>query len=50
MNNTFSLEQRSKSGNLDSNMLLRQYKFRFDGSVYGNQSSKPENKKESNSY
>ena len=25
MNNTFSLEQISKTGNLDSNMILRQY-------------------------
>ena len=27
MNNTFSLEQISKTGNLDSNLILRQYKL-----------------------
>ena len=27
MNNTFSLEQISKSGNLDSNLIFRQYKL-----------------------
>ena len=27
MNNTFSLEQISKTGNLDSNLILRHYKL-----------------------
>ena len=27
MNNTFSLEQISKTGNLDANLILRQYKL-----------------------
>ena len=27
MNNTFSLEQRSKTGNLHSNLIIRQYKL-----------------------
>ena len=27
MNNTFSLEQISKTGNFDSNLILRQYKL-----------------------
>ena len=27
MNNTFSLEQISKTGNLDSNLILRQYEL-----------------------
>ena len=27
MTNTFSLEQLSKTGNLDSNLMLRQYKL-----------------------
>ena len=31
MNNTFSLEQISKTGNLDANLIIRQYKLDING-------------------
>ena len=36
INNTFSLEQISKTGNLDANLILRQYKLDIMCQIYGN--------------
>ena len=41
MKNTFSLQQMSQTGNLDSNLILRQYKFDPMAWFYGKKSMNP---------
>ena len=44
MNNTFSLQQMSQTGNLDSNLLLRHYKLDLMARFKGRKSMNPNSK------
>ena len=46
MNKTFSLEQISKTGNLDSNLILRQYKLNLMATCTEIKSANPKLKRE----